>query len=493
MLHSIFQSYHRQRLFPDSTYKSLQRLRANDDIKIVPADKNLGLCVLELTHYDRLVRQHLTLDSNYVISGLSEDLVFKQVKSNLNDLFYTLRQLNAPIPKDMWKLLLHSYKCNTWPKFHIMPKLHKAGSIANDTLKSRPIMGTPNWFTTCPARVVSILLQQIPQPFVLRSSQHLIDIIENFSIEDNDVLFVADVDSLYPSICLSTLYEEINLQTNSSSWLILLIKFICSNNYFKYGNDIWLQTDGIAMGSNCSVELANTYLFKLDSRLNKVCKFYRRYVDDVFGIIRKTNIPALKRLANSTLPGIKLSFEFQDFDNRVTFMDLDISVDSSNKLQTGTYSKAINTYQYIPPFSHHPRHCFKGFLRGESIRFIRQCSTQDKYLSQILKFYHNLKIRGYPLSLLLPLICNISFERRARFRTSKTNDTQPIIALLLPFSKNPTMLKLKKLIQLLNNSETAIANKFKFLLVYQKTPSVTQLTIRSNISDSQEILLKNST
>jgi hypothetical protein len=42
-----------------------------------------------------------------------------------------------------------------------------------------------------------------------------------------------------------------------------LIHFICDNDFFTYNDTIFKQQDGLAMGTNSAVNLANHYLLML--------------------------------------------------------------------------------------------------------------------------------------------------------------------------------------------------------------------------------------
>ena len=97
-----------------------------------------------------------------------------------------------------------------------------------------------------------------------------------------------------------------------------------------------------------------------------------RFIDDMFGVFVPNNdINANYIQDHSTI-------QFQEFVNDLTFgnlewddivygdslnfLDLNISIDSTNRIVTKSYQKPLNLYQYIPPHSAHPPHMMRGII-----------------------------------------------------------------------------------------------------------------------------------
>jgi len=132
--------------------------------------------------------------------------------------------------------------------------------------------------------------------------------------------------------------------------------------------------------------------------------YYRRYIDDVFGIwlppaINNHNAwTAFKGTLNGWLT---LQWEIEEPTTKTHFLDLNISIQNPS-LIFSTYQKPLNLYLYIPPLSAHPYSCFKGFIKGELHRYWKQNSPTD---FQILtsKFLERLVARGHSLEKLNPM------------------------------------------------------------------------------------------
>ena len=74
---------------------------------------------------------------------------------------------------------------------------------------------------------------------------------------------------------LKRLYKTI-LSRTRDPMLVEILEFICNNNYFIYGQDIYKQNNGIAMGTNVAVRCANLYLDVFDQKFAPRCYYYAR-------------------------------------------------------------------------------------------------------------------------------------------------------------------------------------------------------------------------
>ena len=82
--------------------------------------------------------------------------------------------------------------------------------------------------------------------------------------------------------------------------------------------------------------------------------YYRRFIDDVIGIwCTNKNLQldalewnAFKKKMNK-FPG--LTWEFSEPSTSVDFMDMTITINKSNKIETTLFEKRLNLHLYIPP------------------------------------------------------------------------------------------------------------------------------------------------
>jgi hypothetical protein len=133
-----------------------KQLLAKPEIKIVPADKNLGLTAMKLEDYYTLCLTELDDPDSYKWLGKLYEhhilakmkLLFDTLISDI-DMFY-LGMSNQE--KNFLKIQeIQSYRV---PVFHILPKLHKP------KIAGRPIIAATNWSATNPSIYLSFYLRE---------------------------------------------------------------------------------------------------------------------------------------------------------------------------------------------------------------------------------------------------------------------------------------------------------------------------------------------
>ena len=94
-----------------------------------------------------------------------------------------------------------------------------------------------------------------------------------------------------------------------------LFVFATSQTNFLFNNEIYDQTDGLAMGSPLGPALANLFMGYyekkwLNSEESSPVLFYKRYVDDIFCLFKcDTDAEHLLNFLNRQHPNIKFTIE----------------------------------------------------------------------------------------------------------------------------------------------------------------------------------------
>ena len=87
-----------------------------------------------------------------------------------------------------------------------------------------------------------------------------------------------------------------------------LILFCTKNVDFIFNNDIYKQTDGVAMGSPLGPVLAGIIMVELENymvpRLSNHLHFWRRHVDDTFTFVKEESITFVLEQLNSYHPNL---------------------------------------------------------------------------------------------------------------------------------------------------------------------------------------------
>ena len=73
-----------------------------------------------------------------------------------------------------------------------------------------------------------------------------------------------------------------------------------------------------------------------------------------------------------------LKWEAEDLGNSANFLDITITL-SGGSISTKTFQKALNKYQYIPPYSSHPKRMTRGIIYGLMRTYYLQNTASSDY------------------------------------------------------------------------------------------------------------------
>jgi hypothetical protein len=196
------------------------------------------------------------------------------------------------------------------------------------------------------------------------------------------------------------------------------------NNIFNFADTYWLQLCGTAMGTPVACAYAtltfghykNTTLLP---SFNVNLLFYRRYIDDIFGIWLPTpnNNHTWKSFKEQLNNWGKLTWFVEEPSKQVNFLDLTINLDQAS-VTFSTFQKPLNLYLYIAPLSAHPSTCLKGLIKGELYRYWMQNETQH-FEKLTTKFIERLYARGHTIENLAPLFLQAAIS--LTYPPSQTN------------------------------------------------------------------------
>jgi hypothetical protein len=463
-------------------YKQL--LEKYPSVIFKPADKNLGIVALDIQTYNEQILKHLDNKNNYIeVSNNTfqeSRLLYtclKKLDVLKNDFIFKIQELKyiKSWPSEQFK----------FPNFYVLPKIHKPGNLT-----SRPITGAVNWITTPISTILESRLQEamLLIPNILKNSHQLVLELEQFN-QSTDTpkkfyIITGDVNALYPSINQRRLIHLFNtLGQNKFMDLIPLIEFILENAYTKYNGKIFLQKNGIPMGTNAAVALANIYMGNIDEYITDRprCIYYRRFIDDLFLIWDGTleEWQKVANFSNKIIPDIQINW--QDPSDRQIFLDIDIRIDPFNgKLITSPYQKPLNKYLYISPKSSHDRHTFKGFIKGELTRYAKLSSNPFLYQRTKELFYQRLLKRGYPRHFLYPTFRNHEWISR---NYQKPETLHKILPFIIPYTFRNNQQELKNIFYHYGNIFCEeFKEYYKPFFVYSKSKSLGSYICSSSIT-----------
>ena len=135
------------------------------------------------------------------------------------------------------------------------------------------------------------------------------------------------------------------------------------------------------------------------------------------------------------------------------------------------YQKPFSTHSYIPFNSYHHKSQLKGFIKGESIRIIRNSSSRDSYEKDLRIFIKRLLSRGYPLTFIKEALGTVNYKDRILYIQKKQKVQAPPIVLPLP-SLFTHGLNSKTITSILKRKSI---NQRNLLLIPKTEPSLKQL------------------
>ena len=245
-----------------ASIKSLKNARQTLTIK--PADKNLGVVIMNTDDYLQQCTKLLTNTTTY---RPAETYPKDDMARKLTDTLISFNSQLIGYIKKLYEYLQPKPNQAQIPKFYGIPKIHKK----YDTLPPmRPIVAHTSSLFTPTARFLDHLLQPVAQtyPDYLHNSASLSILLQTLEVPETAILVSVNVESLYPSIpqteCLDIIYEELHSQRHlllfDPNLIIRLLHINVNHNYFEFATLIFQQITGTAMGTAFSPTIANIFM-----------------------------------------------------------------------------------------------------------------------------------------------------------------------------------------------------------------------------------------
>lgn len=172
------------------------------------------------------------------------------------------------------------------------------------------------------------------------------------------------------------------------------------------------------MGTRMAPSYANLFMTSTESsfleseRLKPLV--WKRFIDDIFIIWphgRNLLTDFLDRLNNYS----SLKFTHTISSEKITFLDVDLTLGSQNQIITSVHFKPTNKLQYLHYNSCHPPHIKQSIPYSLSLRGRRICNNEQTLHSYQHKIHKGLRKRDYPENFLQKHIYN-----RPRYHNNNT-------------------------------------------------------------------------
>ncbi len=497
--------------FKPQEMEFIKALVDNTSITCKPADKNLGLVLVDTEWYNAELRKMLGDRITYSIvkTGSKATTFLTKLMSDLLDELHALTKKHTntivsydTLNSDLIVKFLDGRITKTGTNAATIPNIYGIVKVHKPRLSMRPIVPCTRSVTTPASVVVDELLQQVLRdakiPWIVKDTKSLIVELEGLALPTQDGVFVcADVSSLYTNIdtkdglaTVDAFLIEQGVDLNLRRLIMDLLTFVMTNSYLQFHNTVYKQIDGTAMGTATAPTYANIYVYMKERAvilaMAAFIRLYRRFLDDIFAFIAEERVEEFKRHMNELHP--KLKFEFVTHSSSAVFLDLEIykgsRFEESSKFDLRVHQKSMNLYLYIPWTSFHTDAAKRSFIQTELMRYVRNSSHHEDYLRLKRVFYERLRDRGYPCSFLRPLFTDAVLygDRHYFLHPSKELMTHPTI-----FSHPPHSTCLLRRIARIQRSGLGAESPPVF--VTSDNPLTRSVPIRQILSDRWSIIL----
>jgi hypothetical protein len=325
--------------------EALRRLRQNNDLLILSADKGNATVVMDKDDYDNKITELLDMKT---YSELKSDPTAKLQRETK----WLIEHSSIPEEDRRW-LVIPAPKP---PRLYGLPKVHKEG------VPLRPIVSAIDSPTHKLARYLARALSPYSgntSTFV-KNSTHFIDLIKNVRVSKDDLLVSLDVESLFTNIPIDGAVNTIKELTKKGlpKDFTKMAEFCLQNSYFQWNGKFYKQLEGTAMGSPLSPVVANLFMEDFEREALASCpkqpKLFVRYVDDTFIIWQHGEGELINFLnhMNSQKPSIRFTMEVEK-NNCLPFLDVLVSKNSDGTLRHSVFRKSTHTDRYLHAESHH--------------------------------------------------------------------------------------------------------------------------------------------
>ena len=265
---------------------------------------------------------------------------------------------------------------------------------------------------------------------MLRSTDEFLACFVGTKLNKGEILCSLDVESLFTNVPVQTTVEIIlNRAYNhptlpspaiSQNDLRDLLLIATQETPFRYKNEIFVQVEGVSMGSPLGPTMADFYMAELESKLLNEIKIsnpvkYLRYVDDTICIFKSKNHihHFIRRLTNNS--ELKFTYELMDGDT-FHFLDVSLKLRSDGCFDTSVFIKPTDNGLYTNYSSLVPqqyKHSVVSFLVNRALKI---CSTPEARTAELHRLTQVLVNNGYPQFLI---------DKTIRAKLRQLNDSQP--------------------------------------------------------------------
>ena len=182
-----------------------------------------------------------------------------------------------------------------------------------------------------------------------------------------------------------------------------LLDMAVKENIFLFNEELFTQTDGVAMGSPLGPTLANIFMSYYEDKWLSNCPndfkpiLYKRYVDDSFLLFKdESHIAKFQEYLNSQHPNIKFTVEREN-NGSLPFLDVNVSR-ANNSFVTNVFRKKTFTGLGMNFESSIPIDYKRNIIVCLVMRAYNICSNYFKFTNELQFLRNYFLANGFPIS-----------------------------------------------------------------------------------------------
>ena len=339
--------------------KIINELRKREEIAVLKADKGRGIVIMNKDKYHEKCLQLLETEQ---FQKLSHD----PTKTTERKVQNASRKIKSRLSINEYKGI---YPTGSSPgKLYGTAKIHKLSD--RDGIKKlsiHPVIYNLNTATYHLAKYLAKLLSPLStSEYTVSSSKEFMTTIKNVQVPSGYHMVSFDVKSLFTNVplkytiglVLEQIYNKGELVTNITRSEMKEMLLLCTKNvHFSYNHDIYIQRDGVAMGSPLGPVLAGIFMMNLERslvpKLNVYINLWRRHVDDTITFVKIGSVEYLLSVLNNFHPKIKFTYKME-VESKLAFLDILLHRDGLDIITT-VYRKVTNSDVNLNWYSFCPR------------------------------------------------------------------------------------------------------------------------------------------
>ena len=385
--HNVYQT-------KDKTFKSLSKLRDNDNIVLLAGDKDSSIVIIDKTEYTNNIDNMINDGIDNLKYTRTEDATLTNLH-NFQQFLYRNFKTHEKY-RDMRPNSNQPGRLFATAKTH---KFHSYDDITIDNLKLRPIIDQTGTHTHAASKTISQYLQPLAKnDYVINNTLKFPDILKNTDLDEDFEDVSYDAESLFTSIpvnetidfILEEIYTRKKIKPFCKKKLIFrrLLERLCFENQFSANGQLFTQIEGCTMGGSLSGTLAGIYMKKLEQDVVEPLgpTLYNRYVDDIYNRRKRNQDDILFNNLNKYHPNMKFTIE----ENPKFFLDTAIHKEN-NAISTSVYTKPNKLP--VAWTSRTPKKYKKNALKTELHRAQKISSNFDNEITRIKSKFTD---AGYP-------------------------------------------------------------------------------------------------